>query len=347
MRRGARRPRGGGAHRFAADLLPAARERRRARRRSAAGRRRSPTGSRAARRRGGSAGSRAGSCRGVVARDVDQVARPLQPEPLEPGDHVGRRLAGQDRRAADRVGLVGLRAVREQPPAPVLDRDRPAGSRPRGRRRSPAGRPRARTLRCARWTSWSSGRGSAGSPRRSSCSGAARACVVLEAEGVGAGPVGGAGADLPDRARDARLCALALEARERLARLGARARGGPARRRGARGRRRRGAGRGDARGRRAGRAADARHEIEARLPPLRRPPWSHGDLGPAGRRDPRERARSRRWPRASTVRARRASESLEDDRGRRDRGLRRARHAARWSRRSGSTSSSRSSRTCA
>ena len=61
----------------------------------------------------------------VVARDVDQIARPLQPEPVEPGDDVGRRLAGQDRRAPDRVGLVGLGAVREQPPAPVLDRDRP------------------------------------------------------------------------------------------------------------------------------------------------------------------------------------------------------------------------------
>ena len=61
----------------------------------------------------------------VVARDVDEVARSLQPEPVEPGDHVGRGLAREDRRAADGIGLVGLDAVREQPPAPVLDRDRP------------------------------------------------------------------------------------------------------------------------------------------------------------------------------------------------------------------------------
>jgi len=65
----------------------------------------------------------------VVARDVDQLARPLQPEPLQPGRDLGRRLAREDRRAADGVGLVRLGAVREQPPAPVLDRDRPADLR--------------------------------------------------------------------------------------------------------------------------------------------------------------------------------------------------------------------------
>ena len=61
----------------------------------------------------------------LVLRQVDEVARPLQPEALQPGGHGRRGLARQDRAAADRVGLVGLRGMGEQPPAAVLDRDRP------------------------------------------------------------------------------------------------------------------------------------------------------------------------------------------------------------------------------
>ena len=39
----------------------------------------------------------------VVARHVHEVARPLEPEPVEPRDHVRRRLARQDRGAAGRA----------------------------------------------------------------------------------------------------------------------------------------------------------------------------------------------------------------------------------------------------
>ena len=105
-----------------------------------------------------------------LRRHVDEVARALQPEPLEPGDDVRRRLAGQDRRAADRVGLVGLGAVGEQPPAPVLDRDRAPDLGLEvvddllqvGHARQP--------YDARRWTSSSWARGSAGSPRPMSCS---------------------------------------------------------------------------------------------------------------------------------------------------------------------------------
>ena len=62
----------------------------------------------------------------LVLRHVDELARPLQAKALEPRGHVRRRFAGQDRPLADRVRLVRLRAVRQQPPAAVLDRDRPA-----------------------------------------------------------------------------------------------------------------------------------------------------------------------------------------------------------------------------
>ena len=61
----------------------------------------------------------------VVLRQVDEVARPLQAEALPARRPRGRGLARQDRAAADRVGLVGLRGMGEQPPAAVLDRDRP------------------------------------------------------------------------------------------------------------------------------------------------------------------------------------------------------------------------------
>src|SRR5262249_50322950 len=62
----------------------------------------------------------------VVARDVDEGACALEPEALEPRDDARGGLPGQERGAADRIGLVGLDAVGEQPPAPVLDGDRAA-----------------------------------------------------------------------------------------------------------------------------------------------------------------------------------------------------------------------------
>ncbi|MDA0180208.1 hypothetical protein OJ997_07875 [Solirubrobacter phytolaccae] len=62
--------------------------------------------------------------RGVL-REVDQLAGPLEAQALQPRGDFRRGLAGQDRAAADRIGLVGLGAVGQQPPAAVLDRDRP------------------------------------------------------------------------------------------------------------------------------------------------------------------------------------------------------------------------------
>jgi hypothetical protein len=116
----------------------------------------------------------AGHAELVVARHVDQIARPLQPEPVEPRGDRWRRLPRQDRRAPDGVGLVGLGAVGEQPPAPVLDGDRPpdlgfqvvddllqVGHAPQ-------------PYDAGRWTSWSSVRGSAGWRPPTSCSAAAR-----------------------------------------------------------------------------------------------------------------------------------------------------------------------------
>ena len=66
-----------------------------------------------------------------------------------------------------------------------------AGSRPRGRRRSPAGRPRVEPYDARDGRRGRRARGSAGSPPRSSCSAAARRVPVLEAEGVGAGQSAG------------------------------------------------------------------------------------------------------------------------------------------------------------
>ena len=120
----------------------------------------------------------------LVLRHVDELARPLEAQALEPRRHVWRRFAGQDRPLADRIGLVGLRTVRQQPPAAVLDRDRPAdlglevvddllkiGH--------------VRTL--GAWTSRWSGPGSVGSRRRSSWSGAgtARSCWRRRASAPG------------------------------------------------------------------------------------------------------------------------------------------------------------------
>ncbi len=62
--------------------------------------------------------------RGVL-REIDELAGALEPEPLQPGGDVGRGLAAEDRLHPHRIGLVRLGAVGEQPPAPVLDRDRP------------------------------------------------------------------------------------------------------------------------------------------------------------------------------------------------------------------------------
>ena len=176
----------------------------------------------------------------VVARHVDEVARPLEPEPVEPRHHVRRRLAGQDRRAAHGVGLVGLDAVREQPPAPVLDRDRPPdlglevvddllqvrhGPEPYDARR---------------WTSWSSARGSAGSPPPTSSSAAARRCACWRRSGVGAEQSAGLARIFRIAHADAAAVRAGAGGARALARVGARAGRGPAAgRRGPRGGRRR------------------------------------------------------------------------------------------------------------
>ena len=123
---GARRPRAGGPRGSSATSCAAARERGALGVGERAGRRRSPTGSRAGRRRGGSAGSRAGSSRASSLRGTSTRSRArCSPRPSSQAATAGDGLARQDRGAADRVGLVGLRAVGEQPPAAVLDRDRP------------------------------------------------------------------------------------------------------------------------------------------------------------------------------------------------------------------------------
>ena len=245
----------------------------------------------------------------VVARHVDEVARPLEPEPVEPRHHVRRRHARQDRGAAHGVGLVGLDAVRQQPPAPVLDRDRPPdvrlevvddllqvrhASNPtmpadgrRGRRR---GDQRARRRLRAAAPRGEGARAGGGGRRR--------------------GAVGRAGEDLPHRPRGPAAVRAGARGARALARVGARAGRGPTAGRGGprgRGRRGRGAGgrasrgetgrqataageaqrraasrhrRGHARGRRAFESL-SRRDIEARIPLLAADhPWDGGIWDP-------------------------------------------------------------------
>ena len=159
-----------------ATSAPPRDEHRLVRRRSAGGRRRSPRGSRAGRRRGGSAGSRGGSCPGPRCAARRRGRAPAATRALRARRRrratsrgSGSRNAGPRRpRRAARCARAGASGD----PRPRSD----GGSRPRGHRRSPAGRPPARTLRCPRWTSLSSVPGSAGWPPPSSCSATARTC---------------------------------------------------------------------------------------------------------------------------------------------------------------------------
>ena len=88
----------------------------------------------------------------VVARHVDQVARPLQPEAVEPGDHVRRRLARQDRRrrtASASSGWALCASSRQRRSSTEIGRRISASRSSTISCRSATGR----TLRCSRWTS--------------------------------------------------------------------------------------------------------------------------------------------------------------------------------------------------
>ena len=131
------------AHRFAATSSPPRSQALRARRRSAGGRRRSPTGSRAARRRGGSAGSRGGSsrarrCAGRRRGRAPAAARARRARRPRRARSRGSGSTSAGPRRPRRAGRCA-RAAASAGPRPRSA----AGSRLPGRRRSPAGRPRA------------------------------------------------------------------------------------------------------------------------------------------------------------------------------------------------------------